>query len=176
MSEKKYQSIGSKREEPTSRFHKQLVLQILGEVEQGLSRKEACDKYGMAYGTLGEWMSRFGSPDYHATKRSHFSIHQRRSITRALQEGTMTKDEVQLIHKVSKKTLNAWLRKAKQEDNELVCFNPNDMAVKQINYSGIELQNEMAEAMLKIKALETMIDIAEEQFKIAIRKKSGAKQ
>ena len=88
----------------------------------------------------------------------------------------MTKEEVRLIHKVGKKTLNTWLREAKQEENELVCFNPNDMAVKQINYSGIELQDELAEAKLKIKALEMMIDIAEEQFKISIRKKSGAKQ
>lgn len=176
MSVKKYKSIPSKRSDPSSRFHKQLVLQIVREVEAGLCRKEACDKYGMAYCTLGEWMTRFGSPDYHATKRSHFSIHQRRSITRALQEGAMTKDEVRLIHKVGKKTLNTWLREAKQEENELVCFNHNDMAVKQINYSGIEFQDELAEAKLKIKALEMMIDIAEEQFKISIRKKSGAKQ
>jgi transposase len=173
---KKYKSIPSKRGDPGTRFHKQLILQIVREVEEGLSRKEACDKYGMAYCTLGEWMTRFGSAGYHASKRSHFSIHQRRSIVRALQEGRMTKEEAHLMHKVGKKTLTTWLREALQEDNELVCFNPNDMAVKQIDYSGTELQNELADARLKIKALETMIDIAEEQFKIAIRKKSGAKQ
>ncbi len=176
MSEKKYKTIPSKRNDPTSRFHKQLVLQIVREVEQGFSRKEACDKYGMAYCTLGEWMSRFGSPVYQLTKRSHFSSQQRRSIIRAIREGRMTKDEANLIHKVGKKTLSTWLREAKQEDSELVCFNQNDMAVKQINYSGSDLQKELAQAQLKIKALETMIDIAEEQFKIAIRKKSGAKQ
>lgn len=176
MSVKKYKSIPSKRSDPSSRFHKRLVLQIVREVEEGLPRKAACDKYGMAYCTLGEWMSRFGSAGYHATKRSHFSIHQRRSIIRSLREGRMTKDEAHLIHKIGKKTLNTWLREAKQEDSDLVSFNQEDMAAKQINYPGNELQNELAEARLKIKALETMIDIAEEQFKIAIRKKSGAKQ
>jgi transposase-like protein len=120
--------------------------------------------------------SDYGSEIYHATKRVSFSSQQKRSITRAIQEGRMTKDEAHLIHEVGKKTLNTWLREAMQEDKELVCFNHDDMAVKQINYSGTELQNELAEARLKIKALEIMIDIAEEQFKIAIRKKSGAKQ
>lgn len=166
----------SKRSDPTSQFHKKVILQIVREVEQGMSRKEACSQYGMAYCTLGEWMKKYGSATYHATKRSHFSIHQRRSIIRALREGRMTKDEAHLIHKVGKKTLNTWLREAKQEDNDLVSFNQENMAAKQINYPGNELQRELAEARLKIKALETMIDIAEEQFKIAIRKKSGAKQ
>ena len=173
---KKYKSIPSKRGDPGTRFHKQLILQIVREIEEGLPRKEVCDKYGMAYCTLGEWMTRFGSASYHATKRSHFSIHQRRSIIRALQEGRMTKDEAHLMHKVGKKTLTTWLREAKHQDNDLASFNQKDMAAKQISYSGSELHNELTDARLKIKALETMIDIAEEQFKIAIRKKSGAKQ
>lgn len=176
MTSKTTSHIRSKRINPTAQFHKKMILQIVREVEEGISRKEACDKYGMAYGTLGEWMRRYGSEYYQATKRTSFSVQQRRSITRAIGEGRMTKGEARLIHKMSKKTLNTWLHQAKQEENELVCFNPNDMAVKQINYPGIELPNELAEARLKIKALETMIDIAEEQFKIAIRKKSGAKQ
>ena len=176
MTEKKRNYIHSKRSDPTSQFHKKVILQIVREVEEGLSRKEACSQYGMAYCTLGEWMSRYGSEHYHATKRTSFSAGQRRSIIRAMQEDRMTKDEAHLIYKVGKKTLNTWLREAKQEDNDLVSFNQEDMAVKQINYPGNELQNELVQARLKIKALETMIDIAEEQFKITIRKKSGAKQ
>jgi len=34
----------------------------------------------------------------------------------------------------------------------------------------------LEEAELKVKALNTLIDVAEEQFKIAIRKKAGARQ
>lgn len=176
MSQKKYKSIPSTRDDRTSRFSKALVVQIVREVEEGLSRKEACSRYGMAYCTLGEWMSRFGSAEYRAGKRLHFSIHQRRGIVRAIQQKRMTKAEAHLIHKVGKKTLSTWLREAKQEDNDLVGFNQQNMTAKQIDYSGIELQHELAEARLKIKALETMIDIAEQQFKISIRKKSGAKQ
>lgn len=176
MLQKKYKSIPSTRDNPTIAFPKALVVQIVREVEEGLCRKEACSRYGMAYCTLAEWMSRFGSADYHASKRLHFSIHQRRSIVRAIQQKRMTKAEAHLIHKVGKKTLSSWLREAKLEENELVGLNQQNMIAKQIDYSGIELQNELTEARLKIKALETMIDIAEQQFKISIRKKSGAKQ
>src|SRR5450755_480745 len=105
MSEKKYKSIPSKRSDRSSRFHKQLVVEIVREIEEGLPRKEACEKYSMAYSTLGEWMIRYGSEIYHATKRISFSAQQRRSITRTIQEGRMTKDEALLIHKVVKKTL-----------------------------------------------------------------------
>ena len=38
------------------------------------------------------------------------------------------------------------------------------------------LERALQEAELKIKALNTLIDVAEEQLKIDIRKKSGAKQ
>ena len=38
------------------------------------------------------------------------------------------------------------------------------------------LRKELEFANMKIKALDTMIDIAEDQLKVDIRKKSGAKQ
>jgi hypothetical protein len=38
------------------------------------------------------------------------------------------------------------------------------------------LKKALEEAELKIKALNTLIDVAEDQFKITIRKKPGAKQ
>ena len=38
------------------------------------------------------------------------------------------------------------------------------------------LKKVLEEAQLKIKALNTLIDVAEDQFKIPIRKKPGAKQ
>jgi len=38
------------------------------------------------------------------------------------------------------------------------------------------LRQALEEAQLKIKALNTLIDVAEDQFKIPIRKKPGAKQ
>src|SRR5664279_3278787 len=149
MTSQKRSYINSQRSNPTSQFHKKVILQIVREVEEGLSRREACAQYGMAYCTLGEWMRRYGSEHYHATKRTSFSAYQRRSIILALREGRMTKDEANLMYKVGKKTLNTWLREAKQEDSDLVGFNQKNMGAKQINYPGNEIQNELEEARLK---------------------------
>jgi len=176
MTLKKRNNICSKRSDPVSRFPQKLIRQIVQEVEEGLSRKEACAKYGMTYGTVGEWMKKYGSEQYHANKKLHFSSHQRRSIVWALQEGRMTKDEAHLIHKVGKRTLGTWLREAKKEDCELADFNQHAMMINKNNYSEVDLYKQLSEAKLKIKALEIMIDIAEQQFKIPIRKKPGAKQ
>jgi hypothetical protein len=40
----------------------------------------------------------------------------------------------------------------------------------------LELERQLEQAKLKIAGLETMIDIAEQELKISIRKKSGTKQ
>ena len=176
MSEKKNFKIPSSRENPHARFNKLLIFQIVKEVEDGLCRKEACEKYGMVYGTLSEWLTKFGSEDYQKMKKRSFSVQQRRSIARSIKEGKMSKREAALIYKIEVKSLYAWLQELEREDNELVGLNQQDMDPSQINYPNTDLEKQLAEARLKIKALETMIDIAEEQFKISIRKKSGAKQ
>jgi transposase len=157
-------------------FSKKVIRQAVQEVEDGSSRKEVCSRYGMASTTLGDWMRRFGSPAYFEHRRKSFSSTQRRSIARSVLEGRITIQEVALVHRVDKKLVRSWIRAVKQEEHDLVCINQEDMTAIQTNAAGIVNQKELEEARLKIKALELMIDIAEEQFKIAIRKKSGAKQ
>ena len=66
--------------------------------------------------------------------------------------------------------------KAKQaQEADLSVVNLEVMPLKNTLAANV-LADELSQAILKIKALETLIDIAEQQFKIAIRKKSGAKQ
>ena len=67
---------------------------------------------------------------------------------------------------------------------ELVASNPPVMANKAQNQQPdpdpkkalAEALKKLEEAELKVKALNTLIDVAEEQFKISIRKKAGARQ
>jgi transposase len=176
MSVKKRNYILSKRDNPASQFDKRLILQIVKEVEEGLPRKQACSIYGMAYGTMNEWIRRYASDSYQANRKKVFSDHERRKIVRLIQTQKITKQQAQKLYKVGNKALGAWLLNAKKEEAELVRSNPSDMPIDPLSYSQIELTKQLSEAKLKIKALETMIDIAEQQFKIAIRKKSGAKQ
>lgn len=169
---KKCNYINSTRSNPASRFDPRLIVQIVKEVENGLPRKEACSIYGMAYCTINEWMRKFGSGNL----RNVFSDQLRRKIVRSIQDQKITKPQAQKLYKVSKKTLNTWLLNAKKEEAELVRFNDNNMLPTPLNSPAIDLRKQLGEANLKIRALETMIDIAEQKFKISIRKKSGAKQ
>jgi transposase len=61
--------------------------------------------------------------------------------------------------------------------NSIVLKKPKSIETPQSNNEQIkELQQQLADAHLKIAALNTLIDVAEEQLKINIRKKPGAKQ
>lgn len=173
MSGKTTKDIRSTRPDKTFAFPKNLIKQIVQEVETGLNRKDACIKYGMAYHTLKEWLNQYGSDKYHTNKKNILSIQQKRGIVRAVTEGRMTKEEACFSHKLHKRLLNDWILKFKREDQQLAINNQQQMPPT--NISSVS-SDELQEAKLKIKALETLIDIAEEQFKISIRKKPGAKQ
>jgi transposase len=172
---KKY-NIKSKRSDPTSQFDKRLIFQIVKEVEAGLPRKKACLTYGMAYTTINEWMRTYASESYQAGRKAVFSDQERRKIVRLVQDQKITNQQARELYKVRKRALNTWLLNAKKEEAELVRSNHNDMPIDSASSSQIDLHKQLNEAKLKIKALETMIDIAEQQFKIPIRKKPGAKQ
>ena len=157
----------------TSRVHfpQQQRISIVEEVGNGLSRKDACLKYGMAYCTLTEWIKRHGQPE----QRIRISNQRKREIVRAVTEGRMTVKEARLACNVVRSdTIRSWIRKAAKESVNLASVNDSSMPSPIDTVA--DAQKELAAAKLKIAALETMIDIAEQQFKISIRKNSGAKQ
>ncbi len=175
MTSKKY-NVKSQRDNSTSQFDKRLIGQIVAEVENGLPRKKACLKYGMAYCTINHWMRTYASDNYLRNLRNPSNEKKRRDIVKQILAQKITKQQAAAFCKVSKKTITTWLRLVKKEDAELLSSNTTDMPIDIATCSQIDLQKQLNEARLKVKALDTMIDIAEQQFKIAIRKQSGAKQ
>lgn len=165
----------STRPDPHSRFERRLILQIVKEVEDGLPRKDACERYGMAYVTLKDWINNFASEEFLASRVNRHSLQQRRSVVRLIQDKKITKQQALELYKKNKRTLSLWLSQAKKEESEIVSSNLNSMPAVQVGPQQL-IDEELKQAKLKIKALETMIDIAEQQFKIPIRKKPGAKQ
>lgn len=168
-----------KRENKKQIFDKRLVKEIVKSVEEGIPRREIIAKHGMTKGTLAEWMRKYGSAAYQASKRQVYSSLQKRTILRAIESG-MTTREAQISFGLKHTAIvRQWIRDSKQENNELSLDNSITMAKQSDKKESDEvkaLQQALAEAQLKIQALNTMIDIAEEQLKITIRKKSGARQ
>lgn len=167
-------------------YDRRFIQEIVAAIENGLPRSEVVREHGMSRSTLSDWMREYGSQLYHSRKQGHLSLQQRRSIVRALEEGRMTIAEAKLAHNLAgTPTIKKWLRDFQRENEELVASNKDHMANEAQNQQPDpdrskealdEALKKLQEAELKVKALNTLIDIAEEQFKISIRKKPGAKR
>ena len=162
-------------------FNKQLIRQIVESVERGATRKEIINRYGISKGTLSEWVKEYASPAYHASQKP-LSVSDRRSMVRSIEEGRMTITEAKLaFNLLSTQIVRKYLRRAEQEKAELTrisfLMDKNEARAEAISSEDIQaLKKALEEAELKIKALNTLIDVAEDEFKIPIRKKPGAKQ
>lgn len=169
------------RTKPQSHYDRRLILKIVKEVEEGLPRKEAIQIYGLGKTSLTAWLREYGSPNYQQhIKRKSYSNLQKRTIVSAVEQGRMSIKEAQVAYKIkSLKTIREWLHHYKSEKVEICIETPPPMGKdKKIvdTASTATLQKALQEAELKIKALNTLIDVAEEQLKIDIRKKFGARQ
>jgi transposase-like protein len=162
-------------------FNKQIVLQIVRSVERGATRREIIKRYGVAKSTLSGWMQQYGSPGWLASQKP-LGQADRRSMVRAIEEGKMTLNEAKLAYNLkSTQAVRGYLRQAEREKAELrrlsVLMDKNEGRQEAISSEdAAALKKALEEAELKIKALNTLIDVAEEAFKIPIRKKPGARQ
>ena len=109
----------------------------------------------------------------------------KRMVCEELLGGTITKAELARKYNIlGSDTIMRWLKWYQQEQAELaklssMSVDPIKLETNESLSSSSEdyrkLQEELKLARLKIIALETMIDVAEEQFKIEIKKKTGTK-
>jgi transposase len=179
--EHKEEEVYAIRERKQSHYDQRLILKVVKEVEAGLPRKEANRIYELGKSCLYNWMRDYGSVNYQQNiKRKIFSNLQKRTIVTAIEQGRMNIKEAQTAYGVKNvKIIRNWLTQYKAEKVELCIITEPAMAKKTNPFSAVQaeaLKQALAAAELKIKALNTLIDVAEEQLKIDIRKKSGAKQ
>ena len=172
-----------KVKEPIKRVHlsKQTIVEIVRSVERGAKRREVTSRYGVSRSTVSGWMREYGSPSYLARIRP-LSVTDRRSLVRSVEEGRMTLLEAKTAYNlISTDVVRRYLREAEREKAELhriaTLMDKNEVRSEAISSEDVKaLKKALEEAELKIKALNTLIDVAEDQFKIPIRKKPGAKQ
>ena len=163
-------------------FDRRLLKQAVQEVEEGVSRSEVLKRYNISGDTLLKWLNRFGSADYHANKRPKISMLTKRSVVSAVQTGRLTIPEAQIAYKLKDpRSIKQWISLFKQQSTYSEVVNCVDMSKKQELKTPEQLEIEALKkaleyAELKLLATNTLIDVAEQQFKITIRKKPGAKQ
>jgi len=159
-------------------YDKLAIKKIVEAIEGGMSRSEVCLIYGLSRSTISGWMREYGSESYKVSKQGHLNNAQKRSMIRAIREGRMTLKEAKLAYNMKSYTAIITLLRQDKVNCELGA-DMNKKASQQLPNEDEEkkaLKKALEEAQLKIKALNTLIDVAEDQFKIPIRKKPGAKQ
>lgn len=80
-------------------------------------------------------------------------------------------------HGIDFRTINSWVMKYKgKERNRNSKIVVKNATVENVPVDLVQLQKELSTALLHAKLLNAMIDIAEKELKIDIRKKSGTKR
>ena len=154
--------------------YKKYVVEL---IEKEGSAIMICERLGISKTAVRRWIKEFASTEYHNSRSKRRSVIERGQIAREIVYGDLTIEEAQLKYNIGcRETLLSWVRQYKKVNTPLIPAQaPVESVVK--NGSNLSLASEEFEyAQLKIRALETMLDIASKDFKVDIRKKYGAKQ
>ena len=115
-----------------------------------------------------------------AGRRHQYDFSFKRKICEELLSGQITVGDIARKYNIpGAGTVMRWIKWFEKEQDELLSSqqmeNSQSNADPQAEKSGKDVEAELQRAKAKIATLETMIDIAEKQFNIEIRKKSGTK-
>lgn len=131
-------------------FHPGLRQELIKAIESGTPRSVIAYQYGVSRAAISKWMRRHSSAEY----KSKQAVRDRR-----VAERRSMKEKADLA----------------VNDQFTMKNKPEDQPETQ-DAETAALKKALEEARLKISALNTLIDVAEDQFKIKIRKKAGARQ
>lgn len=170
---------------PGGHYDKKFIAKVVEEVLKGKPKRLVQIKYGLSRPTLNRWLKDSDLAVSKSRIGPRVSMDLKRTVVRSVVRGRLSIREAQLTYGIkSTSTIQRWIKELEQENADLVASNevwmkknkstPKDTAEKNADIKA--LQKALEEAQLMIAALNTLIDVAEEQFEINIRKKAGAKQ
>ncbi|MBD0332436.1 MAG: hypothetical protein ICV66_07250 [Chitinophagaceae bacterium] len=146
---------------------------IVAQIEQGiLSFNEALVKYKIASRkTLYSWITTYAQDPSVVRKTTKHHYSHRRQVAISVQAGLISVQDAARQNSVSERTIEDWLELLKESnlENKIEAAMP-DKSLDDTTKASVEALK------LKVAALETMIDLAQEKFSIDIRKKCGTKQ
>lgn len=156
--------------------HKQ---QAVEEFERGATpMKELLAKYQICHSTLWNWRRQVKKGFDPLVRRPRHPDELKLRIVKEIVTGMFTTKEAATHYDMKRTTIEEWCTKYSCQISDL----SEPMAKKNSKESTPEsdrvrqLEKALEDANLKIIGLETMINIAENDLKIDIRKKSGTKQ
>lgn len=158
-------------------FSKEQKIRIVQEIESGqVTRKEAMEKYNIVgHGTLNSWLRQYSNNPEGVVNKKYKKADQRLAAYKII-TGESTVDEIARSMEIATNTVSGWVRKYKKDLQHKSPSTSKEKSKEQPTEVDKAKQKEIEELKLKVAGLEMMIDIAEKELKIDIRKKSGTKQ
>lgn len=151
--------------------------EVVRQVEQEGSIMLICERLGLLKKTVSAWLKKYGSDHYRTHKSPGRSLQERNRIAREIVSGKLSIEEAQLKYQMEcRDTVTLWIRQYKRAQQELPELLQQELKAEEPVLEQEVSPEELRLAHLKIRALETMLDIASKEFKTDIRKKFGAKQ
>lgn len=149
---------------------------IVLQVEEGVMQKTLREQHGVSTAAIREWVNKYASEAYLNSKQKRHDLQSISPVVRAIREGRLSVKDAATQYRVHPHTVNGWINRCQQ--HEATTLPPAPVPTVQAGETDTErkLREELEAARWKIRALETMIDVAETELKIPIRKKPGAKQ
>lgn len=167
----------SERTSKTQKFDRRLIEHIVRLAEGGTPSRDLTNTYGMTSATLGVWIAKHSSL---LLRRKSYTVSEKRSVVRAVNSGMSVSKAVITYNISSRSVIQRWVKDFSEENMEISTPNPIEMpknpTLKSENAEIKALKKALEEAHMQTRALNTLIDIAQEQLKIEIRKKPGARQ
>lgn len=180
MKEKAKSPSNVKRSTP-HKFSPQEKAKIVDEVDSGLlTPAQATRKYGIrSASNISRWRDQV-SRKKHLGPRKRTPVATKRRVAEEVRQGFKTVEEVMdELNIFERKTILNWIDLYCYPDCEMaepLEKGPQDPKSASLSEHEARLQAELDQARLRILSLETLIEVAEEELGIDIRKKSGTKQ
>jgi transposase-like protein len=151
---------------------------IVGLIESGeLTIEDAMKKYQVKNrGTIYRWIREHSKNKNKYKVKKRATTQQKIEAVTAYDQGRKEKHEICKELNITENTLKQWVISYSclpQKDQRI---NEMDHLSNRSNQESEKFKQALEEAKLRIMGLETMIEIAEKEFNIPIRKKCGTKQ
>ncbi|NJO91495.1 MAG: hypothetical protein HC831_22935 [Chloroflexia bacterium] len=155
-------------------YSKKQIREFVSEIEkEELCTTEASERYSVTTETVRQWLQRYSKIIDVRIKHRH-SEETKKTAVRDVQAGILTLDEAAKKYDVYKQSIQSWMAKYSilipAHKIESIQDSASEQKIAKTSLKEIE------ELKLKVIALETMIDVAEKELNIDIRKKSGTKR
>lgn len=153
---------------------------LVARIEAGeLTIEQVVEKYKLSTSRIvRRWITAYGSAESLAPVYKRCSQGHRMSVALQIRAGLLSIEEAARQNSVQGETILKWIEKldtapgGAEPATSTNQMHPSNFKGTTASQQHPELEN----LRLKVAALETMIDLAEEHFKIDIRKKCGTKQ